>query len=244
MILESDSRPIQLPDRKAITLCEAVTAFSYGKAIDALMLMNGLVYGEEPTGEQSAKAEELIGLLQRAAYAGRIKFRALKNGESPADGHKDIDHLYFSNERCFHWVCDQIWSCKLSAFPDQVSRPAHFAEDWYDVHLDREQFEALLRDMGVSVQQNPNDEAPGERKTFTTGMPGRPTSKHLIQELARRRLNVGDYPPTLVEFSKQLADELIRAEPKAVPMKPKTVGNAIRPLWHGRQKLPKTAKPS
>ena len=184
MMHGSDNQPIQLPDRQAITLCEAVTAFRYGKACDAPRLMiYGLLnrvgravghelsteeqlYGEEPTEEQNAKEVELIERLQSAAYAGRIKFRALKIGEYGADGHKDIDHLYFSEQRGFQWGCDKIWSWDLSKYPDHVPRPPHFTEDWYDVYLDRQQFEELLREMGASIQLNPAAEVRGERKTF------------------------------------------------------------------------------
>src|ERR1035437_4708981 len=87
MIQEADSQQIKLPDHKEITLCEAVTAFVYGKASNALQYM---LYGEAgTTEEQSAKAKDLIERLHEAAYAGRIKLRALKNGDSDADGHKD-----------------------------------------------------------------------------------------------------------------------------------------------------------
>src|SRR6267378_1410116 len=101
---KTDSLQIRLPDRPGITLCEAVTAFVYGKASDALQLM---LYGETETEEQSAKAKDLIERLHYAAYAGRIKFRALKNVDSHADGHKNIDPLYFSEPRGFRWDCDE-----------------------------------------------------------------------------------------------------------------------------------------
>ena len=77
MIREADSKQIKLPDRKEITLCEAVTAFVYGKASDVVQLM---LYGEAETEAHSASAKGLIERLHSAAYAGRIKFRALKNG--------------------------------------------------------------------------------------------------------------------------------------------------------------------
>ena len=111
--------------------------------------------------------------------------------------------------------------------------------DWWDVHLDREGFEALLRDMGVSVVQSLDADAPGKLKTSMTGGPGRPTSKHFVLKRARRRLDACDYPPTLAMFSRELADELRREEPDAAPMTAKTVANAIREVWHAHQKPPK-----
>ena len=54
----------------------------------------------------------LTGKLQSAAaYAGSVKFRGLKNGDNHSDGHKDIDRLYFSEERGFRWERDEIWVC-------------------------------------------------------------------------------------------------------------------------------------
>ena len=38
MIQETESKQLKLPDRKEISLCEAVTAFVYGKASDELWL--------------------------------------------------------------------------------------------------------------------------------------------------------------------------------------------------------------
>src|ERR1035437_6679022 len=237
MIREADSKQIKLPDRKEITLCEAVTAFVYGKASDVVQYM---LYVEAETEAHSASAKGLIERLHSAAYAGHIKFRGLRNGGDPADGHKDIDRLYFSESRGLRWYADEIWSRDVS--PDQPkfeSRPQHFTMAWRDVHVDREDFEVLLREMGVSVQQNPDADAMGKRKTFTTGTPGRPTSKHLVLPMAQRKLDDGDCPNTLIEFSRQLAEELRIDEPGAAPMTPKTISNVIRKLSNARQKPPK-----
>lgn len=237
MIREADSKQLKLPDRKEITLCEAVTAFVHGKASDVVQQM---LYGEAETEAHSARAKGLIERLHSAAYAGRIKFRGLRNGGDPADGHKDIDRLYFSESRGLRWYADEIWSRDLSPdHPEFKSRPPFFTMDWRDVHVDREDFEALLREMGVSVQQNPDADAPGKRKTFATGTPGRPTSKHLVLPMAQRKLDDGDCPNTLIEFSRQLAEELRVAEPEAAPMTPKTISNVIRKLWNARHKPPK-----
>jgi hypothetical protein len=268
MIDESGPRPIQLPDRKEITLCEAVSAVCFGDAFSApgplLSIFNPptchlpnrparktnrparkpvTVYrwfrpldGEEQIEALRSKEEQLIERLQSAAYDGHIGFRALKNGEHAADGYREIDPLYFSEGRGFRWNWDQIWSRRPLSSDDRSYFPQSpaFTEDWHDVHLDRQQFEVLLQEMGVSVQ----------RKTLTTGMPGRRTSKHLVLDLAQRRLNAGDYPPTLTDFSKQLAKELSRKEPLAAPATPKTVANLIRDLFREHKKLRKTEDPA
>ena len=66
------------------------------------------------TEEDRAKAKDLIERLHSAAYAGRIRFRALKNGDNPADGYKEIDPLYFSEPRGLRWDSDEIWVRGLS----------------------------------------------------------------------------------------------------------------------------------
>jgi hypothetical protein len=242
MIQEADSQQIKLPDRKEITLCEAVTAFVYGKASNALQYM---LYGEAgTTEEQSAKAKDLIERLHEAAYAGRIKLRALKNGDNHADGHKNIDHLYFSEERGLRWDLDEIWVRGLSPEHPKFKSHRSFTWDWRDVHLDREGFEALLQAMGVSVQQGSDADVPGDQEIYTTGLAGRPTSIRLVLPMARDRLNAGDYPDTQKTFSEQLAADLAKAEPRAPRMSAKAIRNnpEFRELW--RRKPPKIIDPS
>ena len=72
----------------------------------------------------------------------RIKFRAIKEDGDPADGYKDIDPLYFYIKPFFNRPQDVIFHRE-----DESSTP------WYFVHLDREQFASLLRDMDVAAQQ-------------------------------------------------------------------------------------------
>jgi len=216
---------IELPDRENITLSEAVSAFVYGRAWDEAQrsgpaILGRMGFGSPLTVEQSSQLDILLERLNGAAYSGRIKFRALKNGESPIDGHKDIDPLYFAQQRGFEWCYDAIFSDGS-------------AIDWSDVHLDRHAFVLLLRDMGVSVQQIPEADVPGERKTFRTGAAGRPTSMHFVLDMAKRRLDARDYPESKTKFSEELAAELKATEPKAVPIKPKTIRNSaeFKDLW-------------
>ena len=231
-------KQLKLPDRKEISLCEAVTAFVFGKANTVTQEM---VDGEATNEENSAKAKDLTERLQSAAYAGRIKFRGLKNGENPADGHGVIDPLYFSEPRGLRWGSDEIWVRDLSPRHPKFKSQPPFTMDWHDVHLDREDFEALLQAMGVSVVQSLDVDAPGKLKTSRTGGPGRPTSKHFVLKRARRRLDAGDHPTKLSVFSRELADALRNEEPDAAPMTAKTVANAVRKLWNEHQKSPKPA---
>jgi hypothetical protein len=231
MVKEVDSKELKLPDRKEITLCEAVTVVVFGKASNVVEQM---INGEAPTEEQSARAKDLVDQLHSAAYAGRIKFRGLKNSDDHADGHKDIDPLYFSEPRGLRWDCDEIWVRDLSRkYPVFKSRPP-FTRDWRDVHLDREDFETLLGEMGASVLQSPNADVLGNRKTSKTGLVGRPTSIQLVLPIARSRLDAADFPETLIKFSEQLAEALAKAEPRAHRMSAKTIRNnpEIRDMWH------------
>jgi hypothetical protein len=150
-------KQLKLPDRKEISLCEAVTAFVFGKANTMIQEM---VDGEATNEENSAKAKDLTERLRSAAYAGRIKFRGLKNGDNPADGHRVIDPLYFSEPRGLRWGSDEIWVRDLSPRNPKFKSQPPFTMDWRDVHLDREDFEALLQAMGIAVVKSLDADAP------------------------------------------------------------------------------------
>jgi hypothetical protein len=235
MIREVDNKRLELPDRNEITLCEAVTAYAFGKALDSLLRS---LNNETSTEEQRTNARRLIERLQSAAYAGRIKFRALKNGDTHVDGHRDVDALYFSQPRGFRWEANEIWSgAPYRRFPEFEPRPPHFMMDWHDVHLDRKEFEAFLGDGGISIQQSAD--ALDKQTTYATGAPGRPTSRHLVVPEAQRILDDGRHPKNLTVFSNELAKWLRTTHPKAAPMTSKTIQDAIRKMWHKRQKPPK-----
>jgi hypothetical protein len=225
-------RLIDLPDRDEITLCEAVTAFVCGKAynlrqwqcmvdaVDARTERNFAVTAlERPpparllTEEQVTRRDELLPRLQEAAYAGRIKFRALREGDDPANGYTTIDPRYFYVRPHFHWSQDTILHQNNDA-----SIP------WYFVHLDREGFAALVQEIGASVP------------IYKTGAPGRPTSKHLVEQEAKRRLDAGEIPKTLAEFSRQLAEWHRTTHPSAPQMVAHTIENSIRGMWNSHPK--------
>ena len=83
--------------------------------------------------------------------------------------------------------------------------------EWHDVHLDREQFASLLRDMGVSVQQSPDPQSPdldiqGAKRLSELVRRGHPLPCISFCRMAQRRLNAGDYPGTLTAFTEELAE--------------------------------------
>jgi hypothetical protein len=219
----------ELPHRKEITLCEAVTAVAIGAVNDAF----DFDLKDKPlTDEQKAKVGILIEHLRNAAYAGRIKFRAHKTGDEDTDTHREIDHLYFRRRRGFRWECDEIWSQSPSLRNPTFEERPGLTKVWYGVHVDREQFAALLLDTGVSVQQ-----------IFKSGFQGRPTSRHLIGEMAQDRLDAENYPKTLSEFSRQLEKELRSKHPNAAPATAKTIANLIRAAFRSHTAQPKPINP-
>jgi hypothetical protein len=236
---------VQLPDRKYITLYEAVTAFVYGAPRDSL---------SAPFDESDNALVALEKELHAAAIAGKVRFRGLKAGDYK---YQEIDPRYFKDRHHidFHWKKNLI-RCRFPEFYD-VDRDAPLLKDmgislepsslfrrrvpeWHDVHLDREQYASLLKNMGVSIEPSSGSDTPNEpKKIYSTGAAGRPTSKHLVIPEAQRRLDAGKYPETLTAFSGELAAWLKKAHPEAASMTAKTIGNTITRQWEAREKRPK-----
>ena len=220
---------VQLPVRNEITLFEAVTAFVYGKPSDPS--------SDHPTYISDA----LLARLYRAARAGQVGFRALKIGKPK---YQEIKPSYFRKRCRFNWPKNEIEHWVPYNNPEDPEYDRTLAAEWYDVHLNREQFALLLREMGVSVQestaslpQSDDADVPSKRKTYETGDPGRLTSRHLYLPEAKRRLDAENHPETIKEFSEQLAQWLEIAEPEAAPAKAGTIRNRVRPLWRAHEKV-------
>ena len=232
---------VQLPDREEITLWEAVTAFVYGNSRDT---SSGPLY-------PSNASETLLERLHQAARAGQVRFRALKIGDNK---YQEIDPLYFGTKRELNWNKNQILS--YGPVDEQQCKAVYDGEEcgevlgveWYDVHLDREQFASLLREMGVSVEQNLDPGAPqyldadrptdlSSLETSGTGLAGRPTSIQFVLPMAQERLDAGDYPDSKTEFAEQLAEAFKKAAPKAHHPKPNTIRNNAEfgEMWRRRK---------
>ena len=199
---------VQLPDREEITLWEAVTAFVYGDSRDT---SSGPLY-------PSNASETLLERLHQAARAGQVRFRALKIGDNK---YQEIDPLYFGTRRELNWNKNQILS--YGPVDEQQCKPVYDGEEcgevlgveWYDVHLDREQFASLLREMGVSVEQNLDPGAPqyldadrptdlSSLETSGTGLAGRPTSIQFVLPMAQN----GSMPGTIRTRKRNLQSNL------------------------------------
>jgi hypothetical protein len=87
------------------------------------------------------------------------------------------------------------------------------------------------------IQDNGNSKSPSPVATvmtFTTGTPGRPTSKHLVEAEAKRRFDIDEVPETLADFASSLSDWLKKSHPQAAPMTKKAIENAFRNIWRSR----------
>src|SRR5262249_31200561 len=96
-----------------------------------------------------------------------------------------------------------------------------------------------IRESTVPVQQNSDSYVLREQVTYKTGDPGRGSSKHLYVAEAQRRLDTGDVPDEITEFSRQLADWLKCTHPLAAQTTPRAIENRIRPLWRAFRKRTK-----
>jgi hypothetical protein len=215
---------VQLPDRKWITLCEAVTAFVYGESCDASLVKFYPV-----------ASDALLEQLHDAAEAGTIKFRALRRGNNK---YQEINPGYFSTTRDFNWKRNEI-CCWVPCDGEEYEQ--ELAIEWYDVHLERDQYTSLLGDMGVSVQSNSVSDALDNSKIYKTGLQGRPTAIQLALPIAERRLADGDYPDTKKAFAEQIVNAVAKTEPQAPAMTAKALTNndKFSELWRKRPQRPK-----
>jgi len=80
------------------------------------------------------------------------------------------------------------------------------------------------------------DHLPDGATTYRTGVPGRPTSRHLVDAEFGRRMAAGEVLPTLKAEAEWLAAWLARAHPGAAAMSQTTTQNLIR---HRYSRMPK-----
>jgi hypothetical protein len=73
---------------------------------------------QTPTNDRLTKTTHLLEALRQAAYAGRIKFRAIKGYGPLADGLTDIDPIHFYHEVAFN--------CPGMRFPPPQKRRRRF----------------------------------------------------------------------------------------------------------------------
>jgi hypothetical protein len=95
------------------------------------------------------------------------------------------------------------------------------------LHFDKAEFDAWLGDLDLP----PTEEPPTHEPTYRTGLPGRPTSRHIITLEAVRRLDAGEAPSSLGQFSSDLSKWLKRVHPEAAPAEAGTIENRLRVLW-------------
>jgi hypothetical protein len=78
----------------------------------------------------------------------------------------------------------------------------------------------------------------GPEPLYSTGLPGRRTSKHLIMPEAERRLDAirpdQTFPPK-IEVAREVSDWLTVTHPNAAPAKPKTIANQIAAMYRAKK---------
>jgi hypothetical protein len=90
---------------------------------------------------------------------------------------------------------------------------------------------------GVRVKRGAAEALPtqsprlSQAKIYRTGAPGRPTSSHLVEQEARRRIEAGEALQTLAEEARHLAEWLPLTHPAAPAMTPKTITGKVRPIF-------------
>ena len=72
------------------------------------------------------------------------------------------------------------------------------------------------------------DERHVEPERYRSGLPGRPSSKHLIEQEFRRRASANECKSTLSAEARELHEWLKKEYPDAPPATPKTITNNIR----------------
>jgi hypothetical protein len=77
---------------------------------------------------------------------------------------------------------------------------------------------------------------PPDGATYRTGTQGRPSSWHLVEPEAKRRIKAGEHPEKLNEFAIELDEWRQLKHPNSARMTVKTILNKVRPMWKGRPK--------
>jgi len=96
---------------------------------------------------------------------------------------------------------------------------------------------AVIQD-GHKVAPPPRPEA--QRKpvsdaiAYRTGAPGRPGSRHLVENEIKDRIERGNVEKTLSAQAKVLSEWLRGAHPGAAPMGKAAIENAVREIWKTR----------
>lgn len=93
---------------------------------------------------------------------------------------------------------------------------------------------------GLSEDEAPEVPVTALPAPMGSGLPGRPTSRHLIETEFERRKEGGTLAPSLNKEAKALSVWLADTHPKAPRASPKTIANHIREAWRNAGTGPAT----
>src|SRR5262249_21100874 len=96
-------------------------------------------------------------------------------------------------------------------------------------------FKEWIETAGVSIESLQTE--------ATTGAPGRPSSKHLLEQEMRRRFSCGIAESTLRAEARYLLKWLKQHHPKMPPMTEKTIENSFRDLYRSLKVQSRPAAP-
>jgi hypothetical protein len=202
-----------------------------------------------------AKRKEFDKALSQAALDGDVHFEGCRLPNTPPE---PIPRAYFVKPRGFStdgsitpWAYNPlVYLRPMSEENDGVT--------WKEVVVNRNEFSKWLarefpefagRICGSQSDENEPDqtggsamlaqsyeETGGASPIYSTGAPGRPSSKHLVKPELRRRAENGLLLSTLTEEAGHLSRWLEETHPGAPPMTQKTIENSLRALYHSLKK--------
>ena len=170
---------------------------------------------------QHCNQREATEDAQKALYDGKVESRF--RGSDPLDPIESNSwaHAIFFRDRLVSF------SGSLAGVPAPGWEPPRFS-----IEVKREDVTRIWPNQ--SSHDNDALSSIVSETTYTTGGQGRPTSRHLVEPEAKRRIAAGELPESLAGFANSLSRWLSETHPTAAPMTPKTIENRIRQLWHDR----------
>jgi hypothetical protein len=209
---------------------EAICWLAFGEPLDlgeyeAPLHFAGPVESED-VGVRSVQA------FERYARARASLFAALQSGAVNAIG-------TLAPSRDAEAVPTVFWALALLDVNNNRARTdgpegQPYTTVWASLRLGSAQ--VVLLQEAEQVEATPTDALPA---TTNTGMPGRPSSKHLYLLEFDRRAAAGEKADTLIEEAKALHKWLLNTHPQAPPATPKTIMNLIRSSYQALAPRPK-----
>lgn len=194
----------------------------------------------ETTGE--ADKRRVADALVNAGASGAIQ----ATGRRHASAHPKLQQ-YFAHPVLYDRenVPAAYWS--VGPIDWQLSRIARYDE----VRIERAEIQRWLgassatgpaaQEAGANVPRRDATVAPADEKVISiqTGLPGKPTSWHLIEAECRRRYEAGEQHDAKAEWARQLRAWIVSRHPGMSPPTEKTIANRLTELLRELRNSPK-----